>query len=326
MSTSESFSGKMSLPDVDKLESLETILRGSVMWNEPMSQHTSYGIGGPARAFIYPADEDDLASVLKIAHENTIPTYFIGSGSNLLVSDAGFDGWVISLARHFRKMRIKGTRVSAQSGTMMGHFVKECFKENLAGVESLIGVPGTLGGAIRMNAGAYGREISNFLKTVRVMTITGGRKEYGKDELDFGYRTSSLSNREVICSAEFEFEKGSPQNIQLLRNQASRSRKSTQPLRFRSAGSVFKNPSKDNTAGYLIDQAGLKGTRRGGAQISPKHANFFINHENASSQDIVWLIHLARRKVKEKFGIDLELEIKTLGFPPGHFDHWETAS
>lgn len=295
-------------------------MKGTVLANERLSRHTSYGIGGPALAFIWPQDSEDLKQVLVEAQTRSVPVYFIGSGSNLLVSDRGFPGFVISLAKHFKTMRIDGNNVYAQTGTMMGHFVKECFKHNLGGVESLIGVPGTLGGAIRMNAGAYGHEISNFLTALDVMTLSGEERRYRKEDLSFDYRSSSISDDEVVLAGHFEFETGDPQEIQVLRNRASRSRKSTQPLRFRSAGSVFKNPSTDTAAGYLIDQAGLKGLRRGDAEISPKHANFFINHGEASSEDVAWLIRLARKTVREKFGIDLELEIKTLGFPEGHFD------
>lgn len=290
------------------------------MPHEPLSRHTSYGIGGPALALIWPLDAGDLKEVLTLSLAGGVPVYFIGSGSNLLVSDDGFHGVVISLAKHFKTVRIEGTRVYAQSGTMMGHFVKECFKHDLTGVESLIGVPGTLGGAIRMNAGAYGREISGFLTALEVMTLEGEEKRYERKDLSFGYRSSSLSADEVLLAASFDFPKGDPREIQALRDRASRSRKSTQPLRFRSAGSVFKNPSPETAAGYLIDKAGLKGSRRGDAEISPKHANFIINHGNASSEDVAWLIRLARKSVRERFGIDLELEIKTLGFPPGHFD------
>lgn len=295
-------------------------MKGTVLPNEPLSRHTSYGIGGPALAFIWPLDTADLQQVLREAKTHTVPVYFIGSGSNLLVSDDGFPGFVISLTKHFKTMRIEGTDVYAETGTMMGHFVKECFRHNLGGVESLIGVPGTLGGAIRMNAGAYGREISNFLISFDVMTLDGKKKRYNKEDFSFGYRFSSLPEDEVLLAGYFKFQKGDPREIQVHRDRASQSRKSTQPLRFRSAGSVFKNPSKEMAAGYLIDKSGIKGYRRGDAEISPKHANFFLNHGKASSEDVAWLIRLARRTVREKFGIDLELEIKTLGFPPGHFN------
>ncbi|MFQ6616785.1 MAG: UDP-N-acetylmuramate dehydrogenase [Fidelibacterota bacterium] len=302
------------------LGDLVSTVKGTVLPNEPLSRHTSYGIGGPALAFIWPLDTDDLKTVLTQARTSNVPVFFIGSGSNLLVSDEGFPGIVISLVKHFKTMRIDGTRVYAQTGTMMGHFVKECFKHNLAGVESLIGVPGTLGGAIRMNAGAYGREISNSLISLDVMTLDGEEKSYRKQDLSFDYRSSSLEENEVVLAGHFEFKKGNSREIQVLRDRASRSRKTTQPLRFRSAGSVFKNPSAETAAGYLIDKAGLKGSHRGDAEISPKHANFFINHGKASSEDVVWLIRLARKTVSEKFGVDLDLEIRTLGFPEGYLD------
>lgn len=303
-----------------EFERLEETLTGKVMWNEPMKRHTTYGIGGPALGFFTPADEADLSAILSLAQEKAFPVFFAGSGSNLLVSDDGFNGFVVSLAKTFKTLEIDDTAVYAECGVMMGHFVKRCIGAELTGVESLVGVPGTLGGAIRMNAGAYGREISNSLISMRVMRMNGDVKEVRRDEIDFGYRHSSLRGDEILLSARFSFEKGTPEQIQALKAKASQSRKTTQPLRFRSAGSVFKNPPEGKAAGYLIDQAGLKGTRVGGAEISEKHANFFVNHGDASSNDVADLIRLARRKVKEKFQVNLELEIKTLGFPEGYFE------
>ena len=235
------------------------------------------------------------------------------------MSDGGFDGFVISLAKTFKTLEINGTNVFAECGVMMGHFVKICTGAELSGVESLIGVPGTVGGAIRMNAGAYGREISSFLTSLRVMTLDGKVKALSRKEVEFSYRHSSLRSDEIVVSAKFKFEKEAPEVIQVMKSKASKSRKATQPLRFRSAGSIFKNPP-EKPAGQLIDQAGLKGTRVGGAEISEKHANFFVNHGDASSEDLAELIRLARRTVQEKFDIHLELEIMTLGFPEGTFD------
>ena len=246
---------------------------------------------------------------------------YVGSkqGNVRALVDDGFDGFVISLAKTFKILEINGTNVFAECGVMMGHFVKICTGAELSGVESLIGVPGTVGGAIRMNAGAYGREISSFLTSLRVMTLDGKVKELPRKEVEFSYRHSSLGSDEIVVSAKFKFEKGAPEVIQVLKSNASKSRKATQPLRFRSAGSIFKNPL-EKSAGQLIDQAGLKGTRVGGAEISEKHANFFVNHGDASSEDLAELIRLARRTVREKFDIHLELEIMTLGFPEGTFD------
>ena len=184
----------------------------------------------------------------------------------------------------------------------------------------MIGVPGTLGGALMMNAGAFGSEISNCLENVDVMTLTGEIKQYSVKDIDFHYRHSSFKKDEIIMSANFVLKKATKQEIMNKRATASAGRKETQPLRFRSAGSLFKNPKKDVAAGYLIDKAGLKGTHRGDAEISEKHANFFVNHGKANAEDIVFLIRLARKTVEKKFGINLELEVKTLGFKPEIFE------
>ncbi|HIA23815.1 MAG TPA: UDP-N-acetylmuramate dehydrogenase, partial [Candidatus Marinimicrobia bacterium] len=188
-----------------------------------------------------------------------------------------------------------------------------------SGLESMIGVPGTLGGALIMNAGAFGGEISNCLQKVEIMTLSGELKEYAVDEIDFSYRHSTFKDDEIIIGADFELQETSTEAIQEKRSKASQGRKDNQPLRFRSAGSVFKNPKPDLAAGYLIDQAGLKGTRSGDAEISEKHANFFINHGSAKASDIAKLIRISRKAVQEKFDIMLELEIKTLGFKENVF-------
>ena len=301
-------------------EELEKMVNGTCLLNEPMSRHTSYGIGGPAGAYITPRDRDDLRRILEFADEQNIPIFFIGSGSNLLVADEGINGIVITLIKSFNKLEIKGCHIYAETGVMLGHMVKHCIKQKLTGLETMVGVPGTLGGALMMNAGAFGSEISNCLKNVDVMTLTGEIKQYSVKDIDFHYRHSSFKKDEIIMSANFVLKKATKQEIMNKRAKASAGRKETQPLRFRSAGSLFKNPKKDVAAGYLIDKAGLKGTHRGDAEISEKHANFFVNHGKANAEDIVFLIRLARKTVEKKFGINLELEVKTLGFKPGIFE------
>ena len=301
-------------------EELEKMVNGTCLLNEPMSRHTSYGIGGPAGAYITPRDRDDLRRILHFADEQNIPVFFIGSGSNLLVADEGINGIVITLIKSFNKLEIKGCHIYAETGVMLGHMVKHCIKQKLTGLETMVGVPGTLGGALMMNAGAFGSEISNCLKNVDVMTLTGGIKQYSVKDIDFHYRHSSFKKDEIIMSANFVLKKATKQEIMNKRAKASAGRKETQPLRFRSAGSLFKNPKKDVAAGYLIDKAGLKGTHRGDAEISEKHANFFVNHGKANAEDVVFLIRLARKTVEKKFGINLELEVKTLGFKPGIFE------
>ncbi len=293
-------------------KSIENFFKGKILWNEPMKKHTSFGIGGPALAIMYPRDEFDLSNLLKIAKKEDINIYFKGSGSNILAHDDGFDGFVISLSKSFKKLNISKNKVFCESGVMLGSFVKKCTSNNLTGMESLVGVPGTVGGAIKMNAGAWGMEISNHIKKVKIMNKEGEIIELKKNDIEFGYRFSSIKN-DLIISSNFEFENSNPEKIKKLKLSASSSRKNTQPLKFRSAGSVFKNP-ENYSAGYLIDKVGLKGMRVGDAEISKKHANFFLNLGNASSKDISQLILIARKKVKEKFDINLELEIKTIGF------------
>tara|TARA_B100000470_G_scaffold31802_1_gene21351 strand:+ start:335 stop:1240 length:906 start_codon:yes stop_codon:yes gene_type:complete len=295
-------------------------VKGTFLRNEPMAKHTSYGIGGPAQAYITPADENDLKQILIFAKDKGINTFFAGSGSNLLVADEGFEGIVITLGKSFTKLGIDGNKMEAQVGVMLGKIVKETIKRNLTGMESMIGVPGTLGGALIMNAGAFGGEISNCLDIIKVMLINGETKIYQKNDIVFSYRNSTFSKDEILLSATFTLNEKPANEIQYDRAKASKGRKDTQPLRFRSAGSVFKNPKPDLAAGYLIDQAGLKGSRIGDAEISTKHANFFINHGKAKAKDIVDLILLAKKTVLEKFDVNLELEIRTLGFTPGTFE------
>lgn len=298
---------------------LKRIVKGMLLENEPMSAHTSYGIGGPAWAYITPRDTSDLSEILHFANTYSLPTFFVGSGSNLLVADEGIDGLVITLGKSFRKLEISGNKIYAESGVMLGHLVKESMKQHLSGLESMIGVPGTLGGALIMNAGAFGGEISNCLINVKVMTLSGNIKQYDAGDIDFSYRHSTFKENEIIISANFELKEEPSEMISKNRNIASKGRKINQPLRFRSAGSVFKNPKPDLAAGYLIDKAGLKGTHCGEAEISTHHANFFINHGQAKAGDIINLIRIARKKVQEKFDITLDLEIKTLGFPKDVF-------
>ena len=301
------------------METLNTMTKGSFLKDEAMAKHTSYRIGGPANAYITPRDKDDLSQILQFANQHGIATYFVGSGSNLLVADDGIDGLVITLGKSLKRLEITGATVFAESGVMLGKMVKECISRNLSGVESMIGVPGTLGGALVMNAGAFGGEISNYLKHVTVMEMDGQEKQYQPGDISFSYRHSTFPDDEIVISAEFELIQSDKETVQEKRAVASGGRKATQPLKFRSAGSVFKNP-KEGAAGYYIDQAGLKGTKVGDAEISPIHANFFVNHGKAKASDVVALIRLARETVHDKFGIMLDLEVKPLGFKPGTFD------
>ena len=287
--------------------------------NELMSKHTSYKIGGPAKIFFTPANRNELIQGLEFSKSNKMNIFFIGSGSNLLVSDQGINGMVISIKKSFRNFSINNTRVFAETGTMLGRIVNSTIKEGLTGLESLVGVPGTLGGALIMNTGAYGSEISNYLKTVEVVTKEGIIKKYQSNDMKFSYRNSNFSDEEILISAEFELNKANKKEINKKKIHANKGRRSSQPLKFRSAGSVFKNP-KEGSAGYFIEKAGLKGLRSGNAEISKKHANFFINYGDAKAEDVVKLILTAKKSVKKLFNINLELEIQTLGFKKGTFE------
>ncbi len=295
---------------------MKSMFNDNLKFDEPMSSHTTYGIGGSAEIFANPGTVEELIDILGFADEYGIEVFLVGSGSNVLVSDEGITGMVISLAKTFKKLEISETgEIYCESGVMTGTLVKNVMKMGFTGMESLIGVPGTVGGALVMNAGAYGTEISNCVTTVNTVNLSGYKKSYTVDELEFSYRHSSFHwMDEIITSVLFKCEKGKPDEIQELKSKASAARKASQPLRFRSAGSVFKNPAGDKPAGYLIDQAGLKGMSRGGAQISEKHANFIINKGHATSDDMLHLITLAQKRVAEKFNIKLELEIQLLGF------------
>ena len=296
------------------LNKIKSLIPDRVFMDEPMSKHTTFGIGGPASCFIYP-EREHLKELLKIANDDSIPIFFMGSGSNLLVSDNGFDGIVISFRKSLKKLVFrKGNCFSCESGVMLGHLVKEVSKREIGGMEGLIGVPGTVGGALVMNAGAFGKEISNLYESATVLTMKGNEKVYGKNDINFSYRYSTFPKNEILIEADFKGLPGKFEDIKMEKTDASMKRKSSQPLNFRSAGSIFKNPSDAMAAGYLIDKTDLKGEKSGEAEISEKHANFIINRGSAKSKDVIKLIKLARTKVMEQFNIELQLEIKLLGF------------
>lgn len=295
---------------------LGKLLKGTVLEAESLARHTTYGVGGPVSAYITPCDRNDLAIALDFARKNEIAFFLIGQGSNLLVSDDGFTGIAISLNKHFKLLEINANRITAETGLSLQRLVRESIKNNLTGLEGLSGVPGTLGGALMMNAGAYGAEISNHLIAVEIVDPHGKTRTILAENIDFSYRQSGFNPTDIILRAEFELNTGKPEDISHRCQMANKLRKSSQPLNKRSAGSVFKNPSLGLAAGYLIDQCGLKGTRIGDAEISNKHANFIINRGSATAKEILSLIQLVRNKVAAKFNIDLELEIKTLGFDP----------
>lgn len=295
---------------------IRKMLTSVMTFDEPLAKHTTFGIGGPADCMVFPETREELSKLLKYACQKKISAIFIGSGSNILVWDKGFDGIVISLKKSFKNLTIKrNSQIIVEAGVMLGTMVKQAMAAEIGGLESLIGVPGTVGGALIMNAGAFGSEISKYFEEAKTMTIEGDTKSYKKGEIEFSYRHSTFPKNEILLEATFQCKRGKPAEILKDRKVASDGRKSNQPLKFRSAGSIFKNPSDSLAAGYLIDKTGLKGTERGGAAISEKHANFIVNMGDATAADVLYLIKLAKKYVAKKFHINLELEVKLIGFP-----------
>ena len=295
-------------------KNIAAIVDGNLMLNELMSKHTTFGIGGKVDCYIMPKTLNQLKEVLKYSSKNKINIFFMGSGSNLLVSDNGYNGIIISLKKTFKNLEIlDNATIIVESGVMLGNMVKRATNVGIEGMESLVGVPGTVGGALYMNAGAYNHEISNYFNSAILLDKEGIEKIYTKKDVKFGYRYSSFPKDEILIKAIFKYSKGDLDVITKNKKTASIKRKTSQPLKYRSAGSIFKNPNKDSSAGYFIDKSGLKGLSIGDAQISKKHANFIINRGSAKAEDVMRLIKIAKEKVFEKFNLELELEIKLLG-------------
>ncbi|OGS26296.1 MAG: UDP-N-acetylenolpyruvoylglucosamine reductase [Elusimicrobia bacterium RIFOXYB2_FULL_48_7] len=287
-----------------------------VKFDEPLSKHTTYRTGGPAAVFVDARTTEDLRNALEIAKYNDFPFYLLGAGSNTLFSDAGFDGAVIRLKDTFGEIAFTGLgntfSVRAGAGVALPLLLKKCADSGASGLEALAGIPGTVGGGLVMNAGTRGGCISDKLSKVVIMNPKRSVVTLSKNEVSFAYRHSSLDGQ-VILSAEFALDKAPANEIVKRITDNLVQRLETQPLGSMNAGSVFKNPAGGKPAWQLIDECGLKGYRAGNVQVSEKHANFIINTGSAKSGDILKVIEHVRRKVKEKSGIELELEIKIAG-------------
>ncbi|MBI65545.1 MAG: UDP-N-acetylenolpyruvoylglucosamine reductase [Candidatus Marinimicrobia bacterium] len=281
--------------------------------NESMKKHTTFGIGGIAEIIIFPNDEVEIIELMKLIKKYNIKYYLLGSGSNVLISDEKISGIIISLKKSLKTIEFDNDNVTVGSGVMLGTLVKQLNSRNITGYEGLVGVPGTVGGALIMNAGAFGAEISNNFISAKTVNENGEIKNYDKEQISFSYRKSSFPKNEILIKSTFKCIKGSPEKINIKKTKTSKDRKDKQPLTYRSAGSVFKNPKGEFSAGYLIDKTGLKGKKIGNAQISEKHANFIINLGDAKSKDVMQLIKIIKIEVYNKFKINLELEIKLIG-------------
>ena len=283
---------------------------------EPMKNHTTFRIGGPADALALPKTPEEVAEVVRFCHEHAQPYYVLGNGSNLLVSDEGYRGIVLQLYRNFNDIQVNGEMIIVQSGAMLAAVARTAYQNGLTGLEFASGIPGTIGGAVVMNAGAYGGEMKHVLREVTVLTKEGEVLAIPAKALELGYRTSVIpKNGWIVLGAVLQLKKGDPEQILARMEELKEQRITKQPLDLPSAGSTFKRP-EGYFAGKLIMDAGLRGFTVGGAQVSEKHCGFVVNRGNATAADVWELICEVRRRVKEMTGVELEPEVKLLGdFP-----------
>ena len=280
--------------------------------NEPMSKHTTFRVGGPADLMYFPSTDEQLCKALQAAKEAGIPVLVMGNGSNMIVRDGGIRGLVIVLGERFSNISVDGCVLTAQAGASMAKVAATAQQASLSGLEFASGIPGTLGGGCAMNAGAYGGQLSDVLVDARVY-LNGEIRTLTREEMEMGYR-STLPLREggIVLSARFELKNDDGEEIMARMKDLNARRRDKQPLNFPSAGSTFKRP-EGYFAGALIEQSGLKGRTVGGAQVSEKHAGFVINIGNATAADITELIAQVQKEVMERFGVQLETEVRILG-------------
>jgi len=296
---------------------LGAAVKGRIKTDEMLADHTSFKIGGPADIWAEPTDSADLRRLFTFARKNKVPLFVIGNGSNILVSDCGFRGMVIRLSSpYFNSVSIKGSTVRVGAGFSLPKLIKTCCDMSLAGLESLAGIPGTVGGAVYMNAGGSTnpmyKNIGELVTWVKAMDYSGKTRIFRKKDLEFGYRTSSLQPY-IILEVGMKLSEGDKNSLASSFSQFINIKKEKQTLDMPSAGCVFKNPSGFQfTCGQMIDMLGLKGKSVGGAEISIKHANFIVNRGNANAKDVLAMIDLVKDKVKENYKIPLELEIKII--------------
>jgi len=286
---------------------------GKVWTNEPLANHTTWRIGGPADLLIQPKDKTSLITAVQIIHRHQIPWSVIGRGSNLLVRDGGIRGAVLKVAEGLSHCEFRGEEVCVGAGYSMIRLAVETGKMGLTGMEFAGGIPGTVGGAVYMNAGAHGSDLSRILKEAEILFENGEVKVLTNEELRFSYRTSLLQKEKgIVLEALFQLRKGDRKEIAAVLASNKDRRRQTQPLQLPCAGSVFRNPPGDH-AGRLIEAAGLKGYHYGGAQVSEIHANFIVNRGGATATDVLTLMDHIRCTIREKFGVDLHPEVLVVG-------------
>lgn len=283
-----------------------------VLGEEPMCRHTTFRIGGPADVFVAPDTVEKVAQVIRVCREAGVPFYIVGNGSNLLVSDDGYRGVIVQIYKNLSAIQTDGETITAEAGAMLSVIAKRAQAVSLTGFEFASGIPGTIGGAVVMNAGAYGGELRDVLQEATVLTKEGEIRTVSAEELKLGYRYSVIPDREwIVLAAKLRLKSGDPEMIRKRMEELKVQRVTKQPLDLPSAGSTFKRP-EGYFAGKLIMDAGLRGFCVGGAQISQKHCGFVVNTGNATAKDVQNLIREVQTRVKEQFGVQLEPEVKML--------------
>ena len=292
------------------IKEIEQILpAGQILRREPMSRHTTFRVGGRAELFLEIRTASEIQKLLTFFQESGTKYFIVGNGSNLLVSDGGYDGAILHIGEGFDKIGVVGEKVRAQAGALLGRAALTAQQNSLTGLEFAFGIPGSVGGAAVMNAGAYGGEMSQVVSMVTGFTSDGDEVKLFNKELDFGYRKSILKQEKiVVAEVEFCLSDGSPEEISMKMNDLTGRRRAKQPLEYPSAGSTFKRP-EGHFAGKLIMDAGLKGLCVGGAQVSEKHCGFIINKGGATAADVRQLMKKVQDRVKEQSGVELEPEI-----------------
>ena len=296
------------------IEEIEKIIsKDRIYIDEPMDKYTSFKIGGPAECLIKIQTPEELKSILNLAKEQEIPLTIIGNGSNILVSDEGIKGLVLKIENPIFELDAQTAKLKVGSGVKLAYIAQKCLKQEIAGFEFASGIPGTIGGAIRMNAGAHGKEMKDIVTTVTYMDRNGQIHTIQNEDAKFEYRKSMFTQNKdyIILEVEIQLEKGNVEEIQAKMTEYATYRKEKQPLEYPSAGSTFKR-GEDFITAKLIDECGLKGYQIGGAQISEKHAGFIINTGNATAEDVIKLIEYTKEQVYNKFGKTIETEIEIL--------------
>lgn len=286
---------------------------GKILIDEPMKNHTSFKIGGPVDIMILPNTEDEIKTAIEICRKEKLDFMVMGNGSNLLVKDGGIRGVIIKINDNFNNVEVKGDRIYAQAGSLLNAISRIALENSLSGFEFATGIPGALGGAMTMNAGAYGGEMKDVVESVRVLDKNGHIKEYSNEEMNFRYRNSRVGDDGlIVLNIVFKLKHAKREDIKATIDDLTFKRTSKQPLEYPSGGSTFKRP-EGYFAGKLIDDSGLRGLRYGGAEVSKKHCGFVINVEEATCKDVLTLIETIKKTVRDNFNVELEREIKLLG-------------